>query len=307
MGDLSKRSERQVASWRSIIGQTYAEWVVEEERSQLRLTAVVFPIVLGFLASVMLSAGFISWVRPYAIPVLVCGGLVLATVWYLLGRRRENLPRRIADDLWSRGFAVDELPRLRSRASAVSWARVNEVTAAQLEAAAQSRVVSDPPMRSLGRLPMVMWAAMVAGLAGVFTLVAVSGLQAAARVAAEAAVPGIQLIFLEPSLRNLVWPAALTAVLGAYALAVIVAASRGSRIYRWLATMQFPVLGLFTLLYLLPSLHSHALWVLAGGALWFTSTLLLWTPSASKVVAAADDMNQVISAAAEQRKRSASL
>ncbi len=289
---------RRLESWRRVAGSTYAEWLVENELASARTAGVILAIGLPVAVGAMFAT--VLWLDGIVVMLIAApiAGFAVAILWYLLSRRRQNpnLPDRIADDLWTRDFAMFGTPSVSAPRDFLVWVLRNGAQPGQLESAARAPVVRERPERSAGRIPIVLRVSIALCLAGVGLLLATAMGQLVALKLANGEIHDT------PETFRLYLLVVCTMAGGLFVVSTVAMAALGSRVLRRIATWQtlFVVVGVVASVLLAPTTAAFA--VLAAG-LWFACVALLWSRPADEFMGATEAVARAMWSAVAERQQ----
>lgn len=289
--------QRRLKAWARVAGSTYAEWLVDLEFALARDAAIMFAVSapLAVVGLFMSGSGMMAalWIWPL-------GVLCLIVLWVALSRRHGNLPLRIADDLWMRGFAVFGLPPVYRDRDFLRWVQRNHATPADLDGAATSSVVREVPTRTAGPRPLSAKLALAAGALGVVLLTISTLWQFSLFMATVTPPPGETPFVLAPRERAALYLVVPIVFCVSVESLFLYLGATGSRLARKVATWQMPLLAVGFAIAIATAPDRAWLDPLGGAAI-ASSVALLWTASTSRYIAATDGVNRVIAVAVSER------
>lgn len=242
-------------------------------------------------------------VEPESWPYLVGGGAVLgiglAVGWFVAARGGGRLSQRIADDLWSRGFAMVGNPPIFQRSAFLLWVESNGATAEQLGAACAEPVIRPAPQRSAGPAPAPLWVSFVLSCVAFVALAGAGAFRAYSGALDYGARPLSEPISFEQL--ALVWSSACL-FLGLVACSVIWFALRGLLRARALAVrLVTPMVAIAIVVCAFAYPESFMLTVVAAAS-WTACIALLWARSATAYMRATDDLLRAVREESDARR-----
>ena len=299
---LVKLRQRRLESWRKVAGSTYAEWLVKNEFATNRAAALVFAVGAPLAVAMLLTTGFIPEAWPYVLGIGSVLAVGVAVAWSIVSRRGSTLPTRVADDLWTRGFAVAGLPPVFRERDFLLWVLRNGATPDQLNAAALAPVVRDRPERTAGRTPVALKWSLALGLASTALLSFSVLLQAALVIGGQLTKGWAGELGSNPEVSGLVLlgiGAVFGGVVVSYTVFLVTRGSRAARSLVTWATLLFAI-GVLAAVFLAPA---YAFLAALGAAAWIACVALVWSPSANVYIRATGDVKRVLLDEVLARKR----